>query len=203
MVIGVGASFGLFAIIEPTNTMLFENNAGSSVLAILSFVILFSSVITTIIAIMQGLGLLLFPAAVILASIPIKYGLNMILVPMYGTKGAAAATLLTLLVICLILWLKFKRIQKIQLLHTKFIVTVSLAALIMVLFLKAYLALTGMLPLGGMRAIAAIQAISGAGIGGFLFLLIVIRGGVFLEKELTLFPFGSKLSLLLPQRKRS
>ena len=55
IVIGVGASVGLWAIIEPVNIMLFEDNSGSSVLGILSFVILLSSIITTIIAIMQGL----------------------------------------------------------------------------------------------------------------------------------------------------
>jgi hypothetical protein len=34
-------------------------------------------------------------------------------------------------------------------------------------------------------------------------LFFIIRGGVFLEKELSLFPFGSKLSLLLPKKNRS
>jgi PST family polysaccharide transporter len=55
----------------------------------------------------------------------------------------------------------------------------------------------------GPRIEAAFQSLSSALLGGFLFLLIIVRGGVFLPHELTLFPFGSKLVLLLPKKDRS
>lgn len=205
MVIGVGASAGLWSIIEPTNIMLFENNSGSPVLGILSFVILLSSIITTIIAILQGLGYLLFPAMVILAAFPLKYLLNILLVSSYGTMGAAIATLITLVIICLLLFFRFKKIQRIPLLTFRFVRTVFTATLLMVLFLKVYLMLTDtmMASVGMERITAALQALSGACFGGFIFLFIVIRGGIFHEKELSLFPFGSKLSLLLPKKNRS
>jgi O-antigen/teichoic acid export membrane protein len=205
MVIGAGASAGLWAIIEPTNIMLFENNSGSPVLGILSFVILLSSIITTIIAILQGLGILLFPAIVILAAFPLKYLLNILLVASYGTMGAAIATLITLVIICLLLFYRFKKIQRIPLLTFRFVCTVFAATLLMVLFLKVYLMLTDtmMASVGMERITAALQALSGACFGGFIFLFIVIRGGIFHEKELALFPFGSKLSLLLPKKNRS
>ena len=115
IVISLGASVGLWAIIEPVNIMLFENNAGSSVLGILSFVIFLSSIITTIIAIMQGLGTLLYPAVAVLATFPLKYGLNAIFVPIFGTMGAAYSTLLTLLVVSLLLYVKFKKMHPIPL----------------------------------------------------------------------------------------
>jgi O-antigen/teichoic acid export membrane protein len=203
MVIGVGASAGLWAIIEPTNIMLFENKSGSSVLSVLSFVILFSSVITTIIAIMQGLGYLLYPAIVILISFPVKYALNAFLVPGFGTIGAATATLLTLAFVCILLTFKFKKMLKIPLFTLAFSRVIITATIIMVLFLKLYLSFTDtiLVSLGSERLIATIQALGGALSGGFIFLLIVIRGGVFLEKELSLFPFGSKLSLLLPRKR--
>lgn len=205
MVIGVGASAGLWAIIEPTNIMLFENKSGSSVLGALSFVILLSSIITTIIAILQGLGYLLFPAIVVLAAFPLKYLLNILLVSNYGTMGAAIATLITLVIICLLLLLRFKKIQPIPLLTFQFVRTVFAATILMVLFLKIYLTLTdAMMPSFGMeRIIASLQALTAACFGGFIFLFIVIRGGIFHEKELALFPFGSKLSLLLPKKNRS
>lgn len=205
IVIGVGASFGLWAIIEPANIMLFENSSGSSVLGMLSFVILLSSFITTIIAIMQGLGSLLFPAVIVLATFPLKYMLNNFFVPTFGTMGAAYATIITLVFACGILYIKFIRMQNIPLLSFHFLRTLLTAAFIMVLLLKGYLALTDMIsiPVGTERIMAAIQALGGAVSGGFLFLFIIIRGGVFLEKELSLFPFGSKLSLLLPKKNRS
>ncbi|MFB3171213.1 polysaccharide biosynthesis protein [Neobacillus sp. 179-C4.2 HS] len=205
IVIGVGASVGLWAIIEPANIMLFENNSGSSVLGILSFVILLSSIITTIIAIMQGLGSFLFPAVIVLATFPLKYLLNNFFVPTFGTIGAAYATLITLVFACGILYLKFIKMQNIPLLSFHFLRTLLTAAFMMVILLKGYLALTDMItiPVGTERIMAAIQALGGAVSGGFLFLFIIIRGGVFLEKELSLFPFGSKLSLLLPKKNRS
>jgi O-antigen/teichoic acid export membrane protein len=205
VVIGVGASVGLWAIIEPANIMLFENNSGSSVLGILSFVILLSSIITTIIAIMQGLGSLLFPAVIVLATFPLKYGLNNLFVPTLGTIGAAYATIITLVFACCLLYIKFKKMQPMTLLSFHFLRTLVIAALMMVLFLKGYLALTNMItvPAGTERILAAFQALGGAASGGFLFLFFIIKGGVFMEKELSLFPFGSKLSLLLPKKNRS
>lgn len=205
IVIGVGASVGLWAIIKPANIMLFENNSGSTVLGILSFVILLSSIITTIIAIMQGLGSLLFPAIIVLITFPIKYGLNALLVPTFGTTGAAYATLITLVFVCLLLYSKFIKMHSISVLSFHFIRTLLTAALMMVIFLKGLLALTNMItiPVGTERIMAAIEALGGAFTGGFLFLFIIVRGGVFLEKELSLFPFGSKLSLLLPKKNRS
>ncbi|MDQ0999943.1 O-antigen/teichoic acid export membrane protein [Neobacillus niacini] len=205
VVIGVGASVGLWAIIEPANIMLFENNSGSSVLGILSFVILLSSIITTIIAIMQGLGSLLFPAVIVLTTFPLKYGLNNLFVPTLGTLGAAYATIITLVFACCLLYIKFKKMQPMTLLSFHFLRTLVIAALMMVLFLKGYLALTNMItvPVGTERILAAFQALGGAASGGFLFLFFIIKGGVFMEKELSLFPFGSKLSLLLPKKNRS
>ncbi|MEC1525237.1 polysaccharide biosynthesis protein [Neobacillus niacini] len=205
VVIGIGASVGLWAIIEPANIMLFENNSGSSVLGILSFVILLSSIITTIIAIMQGLGSLLFPAVTVLVTLPLKYVLNHLFVPAFGTMGAAYATIITLVVAFCLLYVKFKKMQPITLLSFHFLRTLLTAAFMMVLLLKGFLALTNMItiPVGTERIIAAIQALGGAFSGGFLFLFLIIRGGVFLEKELSLFPFGSKLSLLLPKKNRS
>lgn len=205
IVIGVGASTGLWAIIEPANIMLFENNAGSQVLGILSYVILLSSIIITITAIMQGLGSLLFPAASVLAAFPLKYGLNALLVPLFGTMGAAYATLITMALVSLLLYIKFKRMQSISLITIHFLRVTLTAALLMVLFLKGYLILTDLItiPVGTERIMAAIQALGGAFSGGFLFLFIIVRGGVFMERELSLFPFGSKLSLLLPKKNRS
>ncbi len=204
IVIGAGASAGLWTIIAPTNIMLFENQLGSSVLGLLSLVILFTSVITPMMAIMQGLGNLLYPAVVVVLSFPIKYGLNFLFVPSFDTMGAAYATVITLAIACILITIRFKSMVKIPLVSVPFVRTVIIASLIMVLFLKTYLYVTDTILLfGSGRVIATVQALGGVFSGGFLFMLIVIRQGVFNEWELALFPLGSKLSLLLPKRKRS
>jgi O-antigen/teichoic acid export membrane protein len=204
-VIGIGASVGLWAIIEPTNIMLFENDLGSPVLGVLSFVILFTSLIMTINAILQGMGLLIFPSIAVAIAFPIKYILNTILVPGLGTIGAAYATLITLFIVCVLLYRKFKRVLAIPLIPVPLIKTVILAGVMMAVVLKGYLFIIALIevPLGYERIAAAAQALSGVFLGGCIYFLIVIRGGVFHEKELALFPFGSKLSLFLPKIKRS
>ncbi|MFC4803349.1 oligosaccharide flippase family protein [Neobacillus sp. GCM10023253] len=204
IVIGVGASAGLWAIIRPANTMLFENDYGSDVLGMLSFVILFTSLIATIVAILQGLGSFALPALAVAAIFPVKYVLNMIFVPMLGTMGAALSTLLSLGIIIILLIIHFKKIAAIPLFHLRLIGTVFFAALAMVLFLKGWLFLAEHLlePLGLSRFGAAIQSLSAVFSGGILFTLIIIRGSTFLEEELALFPFGSKLIHFMARKDR-
>ena len=202
IVVGAGASAGLWAIIEPTNMMLFENRSGSSVLGILSFVIFFTSIISTVIAIMQGMGKVLFPALAVMLVFPLKYLLNVMLIPLLGVMGAAVSSLISLAIVTLILMIGFRKISPGQLLENGLLRTVLTATMSMVLFLKGYLYITdyffayfGMARLG-----AALQSISAVSFGGLLFLLIIIRGRIFREEELVLFPLGSKFIHLLARK---
>lgn len=204
IVIGLGASAGLWAIIRPTNIMLFENDLGSTELGILGFVILFTSIILTIIAIMQGLGRLLFPALAVTISFPLKYGLNMLLVPWVGIKGAAISTIITLAFVTLLLLVRLKKMLAASLLTGRFFITVILATVVMVVFLKGYILGTDQLlgHLGIERIGAAVQALSAVCFGGILFMIIIIRGRVFLEQELALFSLGSRLIHFLARKDR-
>ncbi|MDQ1143333.1 O-antigen/teichoic acid export membrane protein [Bacillus sp. SORGH_AS 510] len=205
IVIGLGASAGLWAIIRPTNIMLFENDLGSTELGILGFVILFTSIILTIIAIMQGLGRLLFPALAVTISFPIKYGLNMLLVPWVGTRGAAISTIITLAFVTLLLLVRLRKMLAASLLTGRFFTTVLLATVVMVVFLKGYILGTNPLlgQLGIERIGAAVQALSAVCFGGILFMIIIIRGRVFLEEELALFPLGNRLIHFLARKDRT
>lgn len=205
LVIGLGAAFGLAAIINPTNIMLFENDLGSSVLGVLSFVILFTSIISIAMAVLQGLGSLMTPALATVSLFPVKYMLNMVLVPVYGTMGAAISTLISLGIVTIILLLKLKKMVPISLVPLRFLATVSVAALAMILSLKGYFLLIDNLAgsLAGSRTGAALQALSAVGFGGLVFSFIVIRGKVFREDELALFPFGSKFIYLMARKDRN
>ncbi|WP_330220443.1 putative polysaccharide biosynthesis protein [Neobacillus mesonae] len=199
LVVGGGASFGLWAIIRPANIMLFENEYGSDVLGVLGFVILFTSIILTVIAVMQGLGSLLFPAITVVSVFPIKYMLNILFVPLLGTMGAAISSLIALALVSAVFLLRLQKMTAAPLLPLRLFMKVTVAAIVMVIFLKAFMYVTG--PIGGGRTGAAIQALSAVFGGGIIYLLMIIRGKVFAPGELVLFPFGSKLMHLMRKEK--
>ncbi|MBY0124456.1 polysaccharide biosynthesis protein [Bacillus sp. S/N-304-OC-R1] len=197
--VGVAAAVGLWNIIRPTNIMLFENGQGSDVLGVLSLVILLSSIIMTVSAILQGLGIILFPAFVILSSLAVKYVLNMMLIPPLGTMGAAASTCLTLSFIMVILLLKLRGQLYLPLFNKRFLFMIGFAALTMFIVLRIYLTFTGYFH---GRLFSGIQALSAVAVGGFTYLWIVLKGNTFKEKELYMLPFGSKLLFFLPKKNR-
>ncbi|OCA80680.1 polysaccharide biosynthesis protein [Bacillus sp. FJAT-27225] len=203
IVIGAGAAAGLWAIVKPTNIMLFQNSSGTAVLAVLSIAILFSSFISTSSAILQSRGVMFFPAAAIFAGFPLKYVLNLVLVPHFGTMGAAWATTITLCMIAIAVGLALKDTFHDGIITVSFMKNVAAALVIMVVFLKLYLFGTDFLyGLESGRMAAALQAVTACLLGGYLYVLIIIRGGAFRADELALFPFGSKLILLLPKDRR-
>lgn len=206
MAIGMGATAGLMTIMKPTNMMLFENHEGTVVLVILSLAIFLSSVVITCNAVLQGLGHTVFPAVIVLSGLVLKYFLNMLLVPSYGTLGAAIATNMTLLCIGLVLWIKLLVIFRKPLVTMSFFLKTLLAVISMVLVLKGYLLLTSFLYgytwLAHERVIASFQALSAVAIGGVLYLYVMIRMRSFTADEILYLPFGSKLLYFFSKQNR-
>ncbi|PLR80250.1 polysaccharide biosynthesis protein [Bacillus canaveralius] len=204
IVAGAGATFGLSVIIRPVNQMLFENTLGSNVLVLLSLIILMSSVIITISSVLQGLGFSLYPAVVILLGFAGKWMLNIWLVPVFGTMGAALASNISLVFMLILMIVKLRNETGITFLPARFYLITGFALAVMVAALKVFLWGTGAIGFSGEtnRIGAAAQALLGAGLGGFLYLSVILKGSVFKEEELVLFPLGSRLSWLLPNRNR-
>ncbi|GLB61562.1 putative polysaccharide biosynthesis protein [Cytobacillus sp. NCCP-133] len=203
ILIGAAATVGLWMIMKPANIMLFENSSGSDVLSVLSILILLSSMIITITAILQGLGFIQYPAFVIVFGFVFKYGLNILLVPLYGTIGAAIASCIALGTVLLLLVIKLKKCLEISLISMRFLVVIALAAAIMAIVLQLYLGATGLFGVfAHNRLYAGFQALTAVAIGGFIYLYIVFKGNTFKEEELALLPFGSKLMFLLPKDNR-
>lgn len=202
--IGLGATIGLIGIINETNSMLFKNDAGSDVLTILFFVIFLNAIIATVMAILQGLGHSLYPAILILLGFVGKYVLNIVLVSSYGIYGAAYASLIVLFMILLLMMVKLRRIAKEPLMDIKQILIISGASLVMFFVLKGYIPFSSLLLkyIEHERIKSAIQALSGVIIGGIIYVVIVLRGNVFKEKELSLLPLGSKLKWFLPKKRK-
>ncbi|MFB6469333.1 oligosaccharide flippase family protein [Cytobacillus sp. Hz8] len=202
--VGIGGTVGLYSIIKPTNLMLFENTQGSHVLAIISFLILFASMIMTLSAILQGLGNAIFPAIVIVSGFFVKYGFNILFVPLYQTLGAAIASVLSFVFIFILLYIRLSKYFQDSLMNWKLYVQIGVAAVCMKLVLDCYLLVTDFLyQFGHDRMIALVQALSAVCLGGCVFVIVALKGGTFKEEELYFLPLGSKLIWLLPKRNRS
>lgn len=204
VLIGVAASLGLLCIIRPTNQMLFENSAGSNILAVLCMVILFGSAAITLSSILQGLGQIFYPAVVISLGFGMKFLLNMVLVPHFGIIGAAYASVFAMAAILILMIFKVRMLTKTSLLSAGFFCKTAGAAAAMVIVLTGYIKMTDQLVrfTEADRLAAAFQAGSAVLLGAFIYLGIVIRSRALHEEELLMLPFGSKLIFLLPKKNR-
>ncbi|WP_262371074.1 polysaccharide biosynthesis protein [Rossellomorea vietnamensis] len=193
---GFAASLGLINIIEPTNTMLFQNSLGSDVIAVFCLSILFSSIILTISGILQGIELIYFPAMAIMGGLAIKFFLNIMLVSRYGTMGSSIATVIALGAIAAILIFRLKKQFNAPFLKLHFYLVTGLAGITMTVVLQAYSYLFSMVAGDESRILAAVESLSGTAVGAAVFILIIIKGRVFSFEELQQLPGGEKLSSL-------
>lgn len=89
--IGAAAAIGLTMLAEPLNIMLYENSAGTYAFALVGFTALAGCVNAITAPVLQGLGAVRIPAALLLAAALLKGVFNAVLVPLYGIEGAAIA----------------------------------------------------------------------------------------------------------------
>jgi PST family polysaccharide transporter len=94
LIVGLGASFGLSLLAMPINVMLYITPDGSTTLAILAFVTLFSTISIASGAILQGLGHVMLPARNLFIGVVLKTILNIMFIPIWGISGAALAGVL-------------------------------------------------------------------------------------------------------------
>lgn len=184
--IGLAASLGLASIISPTNIMLFKNNDGSDILAILAISILFSSISITTASILQGLGESAKPAFFVILGGLVKLLLNYMLMPQFGIKGAAFATVIALLciAICNSAWL-------IHVLHEPLIEKRAMLGVV-IGGVGMVAVLTGLLHICGEfgmkineehRGRATLEALMGVMIGGALYIFLIMKLHVFTKLE--------------------
>lgn len=204
VVIGLGAALGLLAIIKPTNFMLFTNMNGSRVLAILAITILFSSITMTAAAIIQGLGKCFAPAVYVMIGVGCKIILNYVLIPPFGTTGAAIATVFAYLLTTVLHIRLLASMLQLRLI-TNYFSKVLLSGLVMVFCLYSYQFLLTELfhtIMEGSRMLATFQSLTSVIIGSCLYILSVIKTNVFTEQELCALPFGKKLMMLTKSKRQ-
>lgn len=93
LLLSVPAAVGLVVLTTPINLGLFTDTTGNSVLAIISFSSLFTSLTILGTGVLQGMDKAKLAAWIIVAGVIIKIILNIVLVNAYGLDGAAYSTL--------------------------------------------------------------------------------------------------------------
>jgi PST family polysaccharide transporter len=201
--IGGAATIGLMVVIEPTNSMLFTDRSGSDVLRILSVAIIASTLSMTLSAILQGYGYVHLPALVLGIGVMSKIIFNVVLVPMYGTKGAAFATVLSFAMMVVIQLQLLKRITgKISVNYHSYR---AIAITFILMFITTSIwkrAIETLFTNELTRILETALAISTVGIGGLTVLVGLLRFGILSESEWETIPRLERLRQLVV-RKRS
>ncbi|OCA91600.1 putative polysaccharide biosynthesis protein [Pseudobacillus wudalianchiensis] len=193
---GLAATAGLINIMESVNTMLFENSNGSFVLSVFCTSILFSSLVLTLTGILQGFGKDFAPALAVLTGMLFKYIGNVVLIPLFGTAGAAAATLLAFAWMSVFLTIVLRKKWKTAFIKKEAAGKALLAVFCMTAVLQAWRVLWEYIfPLEESNRAAMVgMALSSVAIGAFIFIYLVLKLKLFTEEELQQIPFGSRLS---------
>jgi len=189
-VIGLGAVVGLVCILKQANTMLFKDHAGAMELTILATSILFTSLTLTFIAILQGLGDVFRPLFIVCIGMMLKWVFNIWFVPSWHTVGAAIATCAAYAIMFIIaLFYVQKRMER-PLLSIITVMKTMQAAVVMAMIVIGYVMLTNELSVHHGRLFSSLQAIGGVFIGAFVYIIMIVKKGIFTEKELFALPFG-------------
>ncbi|MDQ0340644.1 PST family polysaccharide transporter [Caldalkalibacillus uzonensis] len=107
-VVGLASACGLAILAKPINIMFYTNTEGTLTIAILAFVVIFSTLGITSGAILQGMGYVTLPARHLLIGVGVKFIFNLILLPFFDIKGAAFASVVGYMVAALLnLWAIF------------------------------------------------------------------------------------------------
>ncbi|WP_335872103.1 putative polysaccharide biosynthesis protein [Bacillus sp. 2205SS5-2] len=194
MIVGLGASIGLINLIDPVNTMLFENSKGSSVLAVFCLAIFFTSLILTLSSILQGVGKLYVPAIIIILGVLLKYGLNKWLIPTFATMGASVSTVLVLVIMTMGFVLILRRVFPIPFLAKEFYFTAVFSLMGMTAVIQIWLRVAALLTNLMPERVASVgMSLGGVIIGGLVYITLIVNSKMVNEKEIALLPLGSKL----------
>ncbi len=167
--------------------MLFENSDGSDVLSILSLSILFSSLSITTASILQGLGQTLKPAIFVVFGGCLKLVLNYMLMPHFGVKGVAIATLIALVVIALLNSVLLMQSVSGSLINKQKMFGIVISGIsmgfVLIMFIRV-LQMSGLVIDGNHRGIATFEALLGVAIGGLTYMFLILKLRVFTKEEL-------------------
>ncbi len=188
--IGLAASCGLAVLALPVNVLLFRNTAGTWSMVIIAFTAVFSTLNITSASVLQGIGAVKAPAVNLLAAAVLKFALNVWLLPLWGIRGGALATVLAFaLASSLNLWVL--KLRDLKVLTGSDLLKPIWPVLGMSLSSAAIAA--ALLKLGALvfhsgRLIYAIAALAGVSGGAAVFVLLLFASGAVALRDLQSLP---------------
>lgn len=201
--IGLCASLGLAVIIEPVNRMLFMTRDGSNVLFLLSFSIVFSALIMTTSAIMQGYNQMRNSAVHIFFGLGLKVVINIFFIAKYGIMAAAIGTVAGLAFIAVLNLYDIYKKKMASVLTKGNVWSISLTVGFMVIVTYCYKwVVEHYFFTGQSRMSDAVVALSSVLIACILVLFLTIRLKVFTEEELSHIPKLGRLYQKLSKESR-
>ncbi|KQL51638.1 MULTISPECIES: putative polysaccharide biosynthesis protein [Bacillaceae] len=185
ILLGGGATIGLFLLMDSINAMLFTNQAGTDVLRVFVLSIFPCSIYLAGAAIIQGYGRIHIPVYAIIAGIGTKIVGNVLFITfMKSTMGAALSNVLAFSVMMGIVLYSVKKIDQ-----RLFVQKQSYVMLLVVLFSMGVLVfgiqvgMNQLLSLPNQRSVHAIQALTLAGIGAGYVGVAVLFTHIFTLRE--------------------
>ena len=202
LLIGGAATIGLVVIMDPLNHMLFTDQQGTTFLRVLVLSIAPCSVYLTAAAILQGYGSIRVPAIIIGIGLILKLLANVVLIPMYGATGAAAASTIAFTVMaCLGLYF-IKQVSGKLWRHTMpyLALLITLILLTIVTTICAWF-ISDWIGTGQRRLVDTGTALAISGVGGLVVLICLIRLPIFTASEWEQVPKLKKLRAIFTSRK--
>lgn len=95
VMLALPAAAGLALLAGPVDIALFKDSSGAATIRVMAYATVFASLQTTLAAVLQGSGRVYLPVYNLLVACVVKAILNIVLVPVYGIRGAAAATVVS------------------------------------------------------------------------------------------------------------
>ena len=193
---GWAAAAGLILVLPFVNEMLFETRDGSVALIIFSVQIFWLSLILPLTAILQGAGKIKVPTMLLLTGVVVKVIANLMLVPILNVSGAAIAGNIGFIVIMIGVVLYFKQVWPVRLAPTRFYGWVVVATLTMYVAVIPWMLLVERVLVHdwSSRLSAALIALTSVGLGGAIFLFVIMKSRIMAEKDWYLLPFGKRLA---------
>ncbi|MCM0582027.1 polysaccharide biosynthesis protein [Weissella diestrammenae] len=192
LVLALGATGGMIAIMPQLNQVLFNSRQGNGALSMYMLVILPATLILVIVTVLQAMDKINGIRGSIWGAMILKYGLNVILVPKFGIVGASVATLLALIPVLVFVIYRVPS-DLWQMMHISRVIGQMVRITLMMTVVVKLTTILGDWIFGVSRGASSLTLLVAIVFGASLFVWLINRQNVLTREEWQLLPKGSGL----------